>query len=297
MRTRRLMRLVITGGMLLAAVPVAEAATILPPTTPIAGVSQRVWADRWWAWALGTTPVSSNPVVDTTGVQSFRGDQGPVFFLAGTFTGSPVTRTATVREDQVLFFPLLNSAGDNTPPITTPPTPPTTFTAQELLNLITPNQDPTKVSLFATLDSVPITNLTQHLQMTDPNDPFSYTVASADNVNNVIFGSDSSNGTGIYPATVFPAVQVGYYLAITGLSPGTHTLTFGGVNATGGAQNNTYNLVVTAVPEPGTLGMAGTVVVIGLVCAWRCRRHAVTWPPPARQIPLAVRLCAQEAHT
>jgi len=268
------MRLVITGGMLLAAVPVAEAASILPPTTPIAGVSQRVWADRWWAWSLGTTPVSDNPVVDTTGAQSFRGDQGPVFFLAGTFTGQTVTRTATVREDKVLFFPLLNSGGDNTPDITIPPTPPTTFTAQQLLNFITPNQDPTKVTLFASLDGVPITNLTQYLQATDPNNPFSYTVASADNANNVIFKFDASNGTGIYPATVFPAVQVGYYLAITGLSPGNHTLNFGGTNASGGSQNNTYNLVVTAVPEPGTLGMAGTVVVIGLVCAWRRRRHA-----------------------
>lgn len=148
-------------------------------------------------------------MVDTTGAQSFRGDQGPVFFLAGTFSGLAVTRTATVQQDQVLFFPIINSFSDNTPQITSPPTPPTTFTAQQLLDLTTPNLNPAKVTLSATLDGLAIPNLTNYRQTTDPNNPFSYTVASADNVVNGVFGFDASNGTGIYPATVFPAVQDG----------------------------------------------------------------------------------------
>ena len=271
------MRLLVVVGLSLA-VGRPSWAGVIDPGTPIAGVSQRDWADRWEAWALGITPLGDNPAVDTTGAQSFRGDQGPVFFLAGTFTGQPVTRTATVREDQVLFFPILNAGTDNTPPITNPPTPPTTFTAQQLLDMIAPSQDPAKVNLFATLDSVPITNLTQYRQMTDPNKPFSYTVASADNAVNDVFGFDASNGTGIYPATVFPAVQDGYYLAITGLAPGGHTLTFGGTNASGAPQDNTYNLLVTAVPEPASpillaMGLLGS---LGAWCLRRGRSQAAS---------------------
>ena len=171
----------------------------------------------------------------------------------------------------MLFFPIINAFSDNTPPITTPPTPPTTFTAKELLDLTTPNMNPTAVTLSATLDGMAIPNLTNYRQTTDPNKPFSYTVASADNVVNGVFGFDASNGTGIYPATVFPAVQDGYYLAITGLAPGGHTLTFGGTNASGAPQDNTYNLLVTAVPEPASLILLATGL-LGSFGAWWLRR-------------------------
>lgn len=78
---------------------------VLAPGTPVAGVSQAVWGDRWWQWAM-SYPEGSNPMTDPTGAFSGLGDQGPVFFLAGTISG-PAERVATVREGQILLLPIV----------------------------------------------------------------------------------------------------------------------------------------------------------------------------------------------
>ena len=54
-------------------------------------------------------PTSTNPILDTTGASAGLGDVGPVFFLAGTFETTPVTRTFSVPGDKPIFFPLINS--------------------------------------------------------------------------------------------------------------------------------------------------------------------------------------------
>src|SRR5262249_25082707 len=131
--------------------PGAARADVLPVTTPIAGQPQLFYADQWWPWAI-PFPVDINPVLDPTGAQGFRGDVRPVFYLAGTVTGDPVTRTVTVPAGTVLFFPILNSFSDNTPLIGDEPT---NFTAQELLDLTT-GLEPGEVTLFASIDGVPI---------------------------------------------------------------------------------------------------------------------------------------------
>ena len=74
----------------------------------VAGRTQNQWAEQWWNW-VAQYPEATNPVSDLTGAYSSQGDQGQVFFLAGHFAGDgPVTRTATVRDNQHLFFPLAN---------------------------------------------------------------------------------------------------------------------------------------------------------------------------------------------
>jgi hypothetical protein len=73
-------------------------------------------------------------------------------------------------------------------------------------------------------------------------------------------------------------VQDGYYLAITGLAPGGHTLTFGGMNTPGAPQDNTYNLLVTAVPEPASpiLLAMGSLGSLGDWCFRRARLQAAS---------------------
>src|SRR5215213_9694951 len=91
----------------LLAAPRAQSA-IIQPDVSVAGRSQAEWSVAWWQWLL-SFPESQNPNLDSTGAFSFLGDQGSVFFLAGSFDSTPVVRSATVRSDQFLFFPLINA--------------------------------------------------------------------------------------------------------------------------------------------------------------------------------------------
>ncbi|MBX9583156.1 MAG: hypothetical protein K2X87_22850, partial [Gemmataceae bacterium] len=232
-------------------------AGVLPPDTPIAGESQLTRAERWQQRAVRFGP-STSPLLDGTGAQAFRGDQGPAFFLAGT-TGGSATRTVTVPAGAVLFFPLLNGYWDNTTP---PGDPPTTFTPAEMLGFLDSFLNPGAVTLLASVDGVDVPDLTDHRQTTDPDAPFGYTVTDPDNWI-TFFGFDPTLGTGVYPATVFPVVQDGYYLAVMPFAPGTtHTLHFGGTIPPFGFEVDvTYFITVApaAVPEPASalLGLGG----------------------------------------
>src|SRR5262245_26501057 len=62
---------------------------------------------EWWQWAL-SIPAAENPQLDTTGGDCVVGQRGDVWFLAGTFGGGTVTRTCSVPEGTVLFFPVVN---------------------------------------------------------------------------------------------------------------------------------------------------------------------------------------------
>ena len=269
-------RLVLPLGLvvnLVIAAPVS--ADLLDASVTIGGHSQHTLADQWWAWALPISP-SVNPLLDTTGAQGFRGeaglrgDPGSAFFLAGTVTGKPVTRTVTVPHSTPLFFPIINTVFDNTVPITDPLSPPTTLTAQQMLDLVAPSFDPTKVTLFLELDGVPVdpAGLLTRRQTTDPNAPFSYTVTSADSLTS-FFCCDGSLGTGVFPHTVSPVITDGYWAAIGGLAPGSSlTVHFGGLDAFGNTQDDTY-ILHAEVPEPPTLLFA----VVGLAALLASRRR------------------------
>ena len=61
--------------------------------------------------AVGSGPARHrNPVTDTTGAACAAGQpRGPVWFLAGTFGGDPVTRTCRVPSGRALLFPVANN--------------------------------------------------------------------------------------------------------------------------------------------------------------------------------------------
>src|SRR5687768_16621403 len=83
-------------------------AGVLSPDAVVAGKTQSEWSAAWWQWAL-PYPAGQNPLTDTTGALASLGDRGSVFFLAGTTSPQPVVRSVTVREDQFLFFPVINA--------------------------------------------------------------------------------------------------------------------------------------------------------------------------------------------
>ena len=65
---------------------------------------------EWWQWAV-QAPATDNPLFDTTGEKCTVGQQGPVWFLAGTSgSGAPTQRTCKVPFGKAIFFPVINVA-------------------------------------------------------------------------------------------------------------------------------------------------------------------------------------------
>jgi hypothetical protein len=167
---------------------------------------------QWVRWAL-KLPWSTGPVMDTTGVACGQGQSGPVWFLAGT-TGGPVTRDCTVPKNKLLFFPLVNDW------VTPPPDYEDLAGAQEFVNEYFPELRAATCQLELKLDGQPIlANHNQRAAKLDVNDqsPFSIEM-NADNFSE-----------GGLPAGHYPSVWArGHYALLLPLSPGDHTLEFGG---------------------------------------------------------------------
>jgi hypothetical protein len=203
-------------GVLALAWP-AHAYTIFPPHSMVAGRSIADWTAAWWTWAL-QAPVSENPLNDTNGAFATRNNNGPVFFVAGTFgTSGPVTRSFDVPAGKPILFPLVNLF-DTEPAEIDPPT--ATLedrkTAAELVvagwvNAVDP------ASLFASIDGSAVTNPAQYLELTGL---FSMGPAQAGSL-------IASLGVPV-GAELYPTKAAGYWLMIDGLAPGSHTLHFGG---------------------------------------------------------------------
>lgn len=246
------------------ALPVAAQAQLIPAVQPIANQSQLSLAETWWQWAINQ-PIATNALLDTTGANAGVGDLPTVFFLAGTPLTTAITRTITVPAGKPLFTPIINVFGDNT---NVPGQPPTTFTPAELLGLISPALEPSAVSnLFLQIDGVSQSDLLSHRLTSDPNNPWSYTVTSHDNLIDGFFGGDTTFGKGTYPSTVLPAVQDGYYIGLQPFSPNSqHTVHFGATNGAGFSQDITY--IINTTPEPTTLGL----LIVPLAMLARRRR-------------------------
>jgi hypothetical protein len=83
---------------------------VLPPHAEPFGLGYGEWGAMWWQWAEETDFL---PVDDVTGEFCHLGQQGPVWFLAGTnlsFASEPIVRECTVPAGKGLFFPLMNIA-------------------------------------------------------------------------------------------------------------------------------------------------------------------------------------------
>lgn len=229
-------------------------AGIIDPGTPVAGVSQAVWGDRWWQWAI-SFPNGASPITDPTGALSSLGDQGEVFFLAGTISG-PANRVATVREGQTLLLPIEFVVS----PI------PLFGNSEAEVRADAAATIGEASDLFVTIDGSPAplpptTSSLLDFYQTTPPGTFPLTIPD-DN----IFGA---------PVGTFDSVAVGYWVMLEGLSVGVHTLHFGGhFEGTPSLgyppidTDITYTVTVVpaAVPEPTTIllvGMGG-LFLIGL---------------------------------
>ena len=245
---------------------------VIPPGENVAGISQATLADAFYQWIV-LLPKSANPLFDATGV--FANDQprstdapsnpaaGNVFLLAGTSSAGFATRSFNVPAGVPLFLPLSTTTDFELPRDLDPssclgkPDPygcATGFLGPQ------PPPNPFSGAPVAMLDGVALTvdgvsiadaiaaDSTAFFQRSDALAP--YCLASTDNVLAFALYPDGACGE---------FVQQGYYLALSPLSPGKHTLEFGfGPADTGFGAIDTINVA----PEPSTwalllMGFAG----------------------------------------
>jgi hypothetical protein len=201
---------------------------ILGPEGKIRGKTYERWSGEWWAWAHGI-PASTNPLLDLTGEFCDEGQQGPVFYLAGTFGGS-ATRTCTVPHNKPLFFPLINLAVDNcgVPPADQ-------LTEEELIELQEGFADGV-TALTLTVDGTVVGDDKDELApfLIDVTE-FAYDVPDEDSLYD-FFGLD-------FEGHCAPSFSAGYYVALS-LERGSHTVQFSAANASGFSLDVTYNLTV-----------------------------------------------------
>lgn len=201
--------------------PVHGKPRVFSPNAHPYGQTYGEWAADWWTWAL-SQPAATNPVLDPTGANCAVGQQGKVWFLAGTFGGS-ATRACTVPKGKALLVPVLNNpyfAFANDP-------------AEERTEEFVRG----KVSFFkdavtdvsATIDGVSVANVKKRYFAESP---LFRVVLPADN----LFGLDAG-------FVLDPSVDVGYYLVVKPLRGGEHTIHFAGARP-GFSVDVTYRITV-----------------------------------------------------
>lgn len=198
------------------------------------------WSADWYQWAF-SLPIDHSPLFDIADCST--GQAGSVWFLGGSADGLPKTRSCTMPSGTALFFPLINVECSDLELNGT--------TDRELRscaqvggNLIL--TDPTKLN--ATLDGVPIVNLSQY-RVESP--LFNFGPLPA---NNFIAYFCTVQGEGCPPPPAGAkgiSVSDGVYLMLLPLSPGVHTLHFHAeldlsqFNVPNFKQDITYRLTVT----------------------------------------------------
>ena len=231
MNRKQLIAVSIALGLIVAAAPLAFAKKnpnpgVLPSHSTPYGMTSGEWGAAWWQW-MSSIPVPDNPLFDETGEKCGVGQSGRVFFLAGVINVSGTAeRDCTVPAGKALFFPVLNVlcselTGDGT--------------TEEALLTCADSAISATTELHASIDGVPLSNLDDYRGTSSS---FGFTLPN----NNWLqfFGFDAP--AGFYE----PAVSDGFWLMLTPLPPGNHTINFGG---TFGAPINftldiTYNLIV-----------------------------------------------------
>jgi hypothetical protein len=200
---------------------------IVPPSVNEFGNPYAEWSARWWQWLL-SIPADKNPNLDETGAHCAEGQTGQVWFLAGSFGGSAVTRSCTVPGRKDLLLTPLNGVFGELDPVVGDCTDPSDCDMTALRKQAAANVDNPQV-LEVSIDGVQVQNVAQY-RVTSP-------------VFNAFFPPGAIFG--ISAGTHGPLVSDGYWLLLKPLSPGAHTIHFKGVSSTGFVVEVTYQLTVT----------------------------------------------------
>lgn len=200
--------LILLFAWLAAAAPSFSQVSVVAPGSIVAGKTLEEWSAEFWKWAYSMS-TSTNPLFDAKGHLAHNGQEGPVFYLGSVFneSGTPIRRI-TVRDDQYLFFPLINVEWNNIgiePP----------WTEAELRDLAIRTASIID-SPYTIVNGVGLTNFFAH-RLISPE--FSFNLPETDNTYQ-FFGADAAG-------LIDPVVGDGYYVMLHPLAAGHYTLEFG----------------------------------------------------------------------
>ena len=214
--------LIALGAALLVGIAAVAPAIGAPSSAPLnahyRGKTYGEWSAAWWRWAFAE-PATNSPLSDATGARCGVHQTEKVFFLAGSPSSTPLTRSCTVRPGTPLLIPTINAEcsslegnGDTAAELRA--------CATGLIDLVTP---PTQVTVDGTSVGV--------FRVQSP--PFMVTFADHN-----AFGTPSGDTT---------SVADGYYALLHPLPPGTHTIEIrADAPMLGFSQTVNYNLTVSA---------------------------------------------------
>lgn len=196
----------------LAATPVTPAALVSPKQV-VADKTQGEWSSAWWQWARSFDGEDS-PVADKSGEFCHLRQQGPVWFLAGTYGTQRTIRTCTIPRGKYLYFPLINYMVNSHVP--------NKYSCSAVTESVRNAMDGIHM-LVLEIDGVRATRLEAHRQVSPD-----------------CFDAGALTGGRI---KLFPSAADGYYVMLKPLSPGKHTINFGG-RGSDMSQAVTYMLTV-----------------------------------------------------
>ncbi len=207
----------------------APSDTIEDTNAIVDGKTIAQWTEGWWNW-LYHSPSDQNPLTDTTGKFATENNTGPVFFLTGAFVADPsqppVERYFDVPRNTPVLLPMVNFGATPTAPLIAPNGYPyqspngrgSSNAIRSAENRAIQQLYGSVTNAFATIDGTPVTNPFADRVNTSF---FSMGTAQAGTVATDFFGE-------VAGASLDPVKSGGYWLMLKNLSPGDHTLTFGG---------------------------------------------------------------------
>jgi len=84
-----------------------QASELVDQSVAIAGKTRSEYANLWWQWAVSMTPEVS-PIRDQMGEFCGVNQRGDVWFLAGGYGSSKISRECTLPMSKHVFFPVIN---------------------------------------------------------------------------------------------------------------------------------------------------------------------------------------------
>jgi hypothetical protein len=169
---------------------------------------------EWWQWAV-QAPATDNPLTDATGEKCRVGQQGPVWFLAGTQgSGVPTQRTCEVPFGKAIFFPVINVAW-----FAFLSDPPEERTGEFVRAKAEAACDSNSIGgLSVKIDGTAVARPAQFVTFAKDSPLFQAQLPS-DN----IFGATP---TDIPELLLSPSAHKGFYLYLRPLAPGSHTISW-----------------------------------------------------------------------
>lgn len=165
----------------------------------VSGKPLAEYANIWWQWTY-TMPKELSPVRDKTGENCHQGQGGDVWFLAGGYGSSRISRKCTIPEGKYIFFPIINMV----------------YYPRSDSNLACET-----VKKSAALNNDELLNISVELDGVSSENPAHYRLSSPDCFDLLGLIPKEENAPKVYPAA-----SDGYWVMLKPLKKGKHVLKF-----------------------------------------------------------------------